>query len=76
MTKKQFFKKLGLDQPKDKEPYVAVVKKYRGYLSYTRLYMLMYVALSLGRRGPKSIISYIEAVLDYERKEKGLVKKK
>lgn len=70
MTRKQFFKKYGLDQYRDKAPYLAVVKKYKGYLSYFRLSLLIYCAVSLRRYGAESIISYIEAVLDSELREK------
>lgn len=71
MTRKQFFKKYWLDQPKDKAPYIEVIKKYKGYLSYFRLSLLIYVAIGFGRRGAEAIISYIEAVIDSEIKEKG-----
>lgn len=74
MTKKQFFKKFRLNQPKDKAPYIAVVKKYKGKLSYFRLYLLIHVAVMLRRYGSESIISYVEAVIDSELREKRSVK--
>lgn len=70
MTRKQFFKRTGLDQPRHKKPFLDLIKKYKGRLPYWRLYMLIYVAIRLGRRGPGSIISYIEAVMDSEVKER------
>lgn len=70
MTKKQFFKKLGLNQPQHKTPYIAVIKKYKGYLSYWRLYLLIITAIRLRRYGVENIISYVEAVIDSSLKEK------
>ena len=70
MTRKQFLKLYGLNQPRDKEPYLAVVKKYKGYLSYFRLHLLIRAALMLRRYGPEPIISYVEAVIDGQIKRK------
>lgn len=69
MTRKQFFKKIGLDQPKYKKPFLDLIKKYKGHLSYWRLYLLIYVAIRLGRRGD-DILWYVRAIMDTEAKER------
>ncbi len=63
MTRKQFFKSVGLDQPKDKKPFIDLIKKFKGKLSYTRMYMLVYTAVMFGKRG-QEILSYIEVVME------------
>ena len=65
MTRKQFFKECGLDQPSEKEFAVSIIKKYGGRLSYSRFYMLIYTAVMLGKRGAE-IWSYIDVVVKKE----------
>lgn len=65
MTRKQFFKNVGLDQPRDKKPFVDLVKKYKGKLSYNRMYLLVYTAVMFGKCG-EEIPAYIEAVMGNE----------
>lgn len=66
MTRKQFFKEVGLDQPKDKQPFVDLIKRYKGKLSYTQMYMLVLTAVMLGKCG-QEIFSYIEVIIENER---------
>lgn len=49
MTRKQFFKKAGLDQPKHKECFVNLIKRYNGRLSYQHLYLMARLAANLCR---------------------------
>ena len=67
MTRKQFFKSIGLDQSKDKKPFLELIKRYGGRLSYTRMYMLIATAVMFGKCGSE-IISYIEVIMDSERR--------
>lgn len=69
MTKKQFFKKAGLDQSRDKKPFIYLVKKYKGFLSYYRLFMLTSLAIILGRRGV-DILYFIDSTVNDEIKRK------
>lgn len=67
MTRKQLFKNIGLDQPKDQKPFIDLIKKYKGRLSYSRMYMLIATAVMFGKRGSE-ILSYIEVIMDSEKK--------
>lgn len=69
MTRKQFFKSIGLDQNGDKKPFLDLIKRYGGRLSYVRMYMLIMTAVMFGKSGCE-IISYIEVIMDNEKKEK------
>lgn len=69
MTRKQFFKKIGLDQPRHKKPFLDLIKKYNGRLTYLRFYLLIYTAIRLGRRGD-DILWYVRAIMDSEVKER------
>ena len=62
MTRKQFFIKVGLNQYRDKKPYLDLIKSYKGKLSYFRMYILIVTAVMFGKRGSE-IPSYIEAVI-------------
>lgn len=67
MTKNQFLKKTGLKSCHRLEykPYLDIVAKYKGKLSYLRLYMLIYIAVSFGRTGDE-ILNYVDAVMRLE----------
>ena len=67
MTKNQFLKKTGLKSCHRLEykPYLDIVDRYKGKLSYRRLYMLIYIALSFGRTGDE-ILGYVDAVMRRE----------
>ena len=67
MTRKQFFKAIGLDQRREKLPFLNLIKRYSGRLSYTRMYLLVYTAVMFGKSGSE-IISYIEVIMDNERR--------
>ena len=69
MTRKQFFKKLGINQSREKRRFTDIVKKYKGALSYFRLYLLLYTAIRLGRRGCDAF-AYVEAIMDLKTKER------
>jgi hypothetical protein len=68
MTKNQFLKKTGLKRYHrlQAKPYLDIVAHYKGKLSYWRLYLLILVAIMLGRRGPDEILGYVGAVMDSE----------
>lgn len=68
MTRKEFFRQTGFDQPKDKKPFIDMVKKYKGRLSYLRMYLLIYTAIMLGKRGSE-ILSYVDAIMWSEAKK-------
>lgn len=65
MTRKQCLKRFDLNR-EDKAKFINVVKKYKGYLSYTRLFLLVYLSWAFGRKGIEEILSYVEAVIDSE----------
>lgn len=69
MTRKQFFKSVGLNQNRDKNPFLDLIKKYAGRLSYVRMYMLIITAAMFGKSG-EEIITYIEVIMDNERRNK------
>ena len=68
MTKNQFLKKYGFKKfpIRYAKPYLDIVARYKGRLSYFRLSLLIRVALGFGRRGPDDILSYVAAVMDSE----------
>lgn len=63
MTRKQFFKKLPLLERNDKKELLDIVKQYGEKLSYSRMYMLLYIAVSSGRRCLPEVIAFINAVM-------------
>lgn len=63
MTRKQFFKKLPLLERNDKKELRDIVKQYGGKLSYSRMYMLLYIAVRSGRRCLPEVIAFINAVM-------------
>lgn len=63
MTRKQFLKKLPLLERNDKKELLDIVKQYAGKLSYSRMYMLLYIAVSSGRRCLPEVIAFINAVM-------------
>lgn len=68
MNKNQFLKKTGLkgEHRLVAKPYLDIVARYKGRLSYLRLFLLITVAVTFGRRGPDEILSYIDAVMSKE----------
>ena len=68
MTKKQFFKKVGAEQPREKKFFTDVIKKYKGRLSYLRFYLLLYAAISLGKRGDDAL-TYVDVIINSNKKE-------
>ena len=42
------------------------VAKYKGRLSYFRLFLLIHIATTFGRRGPDDILGYVDAVMSKE----------
>lgn len=63
MTKKQFFKRTGLNQSRDKKTYIDLVKKHKGRLSYYWMFKLIWAAIMFGKRGAE-IPYYIDAVVE------------
>ena len=69
MTKKQFFKRTGLNPyTRDKKTYIDLVKKHKGHLSYRWMFMLVYAAIMLGKRGAE-IPYYIDAVVESAKRD-------
>lgn len=68
MNKNQFLKKLGLkgEHRLAVKPYFDIVARYKGRLSYLRLYFLIHIAVMFGRRGPDDILCYVDAVMTNE----------
>ena len=68
MTRNQFLKKTGLKECHRLEanPYLDIVARYKGKLSYFRLLMLIHIAVTFGRRGPDDILCYVDAVMSKE----------
>ncbi len=68
MTKNQFLIKTGLKgcHRLEIKPYLDIVDRYKGKLSYFRLFLLIYIAVSFGRRGPDDILCYVDAVMRKE----------
>lgn len=68
MTKNQFLKKTGLKgcHRGEIKPYLDIVARYKGYLSYHRLYLLIYIAVMFGRCHPNDILGYVDAVMRKE----------
>lgn len=68
MTKNQFLKKTGLkgEHRLAAKPYLDIVARYKGKLSYHRLYFLILIAINFGRRGPDDILGYVDAVMSHE----------
>ena len=68
MTKNQFLIKTGLKgcHRLEIKPCLGIVDRYKGKLSYFRLFQLIYIAVSFGRRGPDEILGYVDAVMSRE----------
>ena len=65
MTKNQFLKETGLKSEHRlvAKPYLDTVARYKGRLSYFRLFLLMNIAVTFGRVGPDDILGYVDAVM-------------
>jgi hypothetical protein len=68
MTKNQFLIKAELKgcHRLEIKPYLDIVDRYKGKLSYSLLFRLIYIAASFGRTGPDEILGFVDAAMRRE----------